>query len=143
MLEIRSATQDRAGGDGWRGAARAVPGRRPGTAPTVLTGLGAAVLSLILAGIGLVVGLLWEGFEYLIGIIGSRKDTLIDLAIYSRQLVYGDRPAILLALMQRERNGNRFLSQTLAGASDRLASAASRGDPRPVSCTSTTSRPSR
>lgn len=31
VLEIRSATQDRAGGDGWRAAARTVPERRPVT----------------------------------------------------------------------------------------------------------------
>ena len=29
----------------------------------------------------------------------SADGTLIDLAIYSRQLIYGDQPAVLLALM--------------------------------------------
>lgn len=48
MLEIRSAAQERTGGNGWRGAARDVPDRRPGTAPTVLMGLGAAVLAVAL-----------------------------------------------------------------------------------------------
>lgn len=32
---------------------------------------------------GLVLGLLWEGFEWAIGIIGNRRDTLIDLAMDS------------------------------------------------------------
>ena len=32
-------------------------------------------------GIGLLLGIAWEGFEALIGIIGSRRDTLIDLAM--------------------------------------------------------------
>lgn len=31
--------------------------------------------------IGLVLGLAWEAFEYAIGIIGSRHDTLMDLAM--------------------------------------------------------------
>lgn len=30
---------------------------------------------------GLLLGLAWEGFEWLIGIIGNRRDTLIDLAM--------------------------------------------------------------
>jgi len=32
---------------------------------------------------GLVLGLVWEGFEWIIGIIGNRRDTLIDLAMDS------------------------------------------------------------
>ena len=31
--------------------------------------------------IGLLIGLAWEGFEFLIGIVGSRLDSLIDLAM--------------------------------------------------------------
>jgi len=49
--------------------ARTFPGWSPGL-------LVAAML-----GIGLVLGIAWEGFEALIGIVGSRKDTLIDLAM--------------------------------------------------------------
>ncbi len=30
---------------------------------------------------GLLLGLVWEGFEWLIGIIGDRRDTMIDLAM--------------------------------------------------------------
>ncbi len=30
---------------------------------------------------GLILGLAWEGFEWLIGIIGDQRDTLIDLAM--------------------------------------------------------------
>ncbi|GAA1772292.1 DUF5919 domain-containing protein [Kocuria aegyptia] len=48
MLEIRSAGQDRAVGGGWRGAARTEPRRRPGAAPAVLLGLGAALVVLAL-----------------------------------------------------------------------------------------------
>ena len=55
MLEIRSATQDRAGGDGWRAAARSVPERRPVTAPVVLAGLGAALVV-----VALVAGRAWS-----------------------------------------------------------------------------------
>lgn len=55
MLEIRSATQDRAGGDGWRAAARTVPERRPVTAPVVLAGLGAALVV-----VALVAGRAWS-----------------------------------------------------------------------------------
>ena len=36
-------------------------------------------VKIVLLGIG--VGLLWEGFEWLVGIIGSTRDTLIDLAM--------------------------------------------------------------
>lgn len=31
--------------------------------------------------IGILLGLAWEAFEYMIGIIGSRQDTLMDLAM--------------------------------------------------------------
>lgn len=31
--------------------------------------------------VGVLVGLLWEGFEWLVGIIGTSRDTLIDLAM--------------------------------------------------------------
>lgn len=31
--------------------------------------------------LGILIGLLWEGFEWLIGIIGTRQDTLTDLAM--------------------------------------------------------------
>lgn len=34
-----------------------------------------------LIGIGVLLGVVWEGFEWLIGIIGSPKDTAIDLAM--------------------------------------------------------------
>lgn len=34
-------------------------------------------------GIGFAVGIVWEGFEWLIGIIGDRGDTLMDLAMDS------------------------------------------------------------
>ncbi|WP_298589616.1 hypothetical protein [uncultured Kocuria sp.] len=49
MLETRSAAQDRATGDGWRGAARTAPRRRPLTAPVVLVGLGAVLVVVALA----------------------------------------------------------------------------------------------
>lgn len=39
------------------------------------------VLMWSIIGLGLVLGLLWELFEYLIGIIGSPRDTIIDLAM--------------------------------------------------------------
>lgn len=31
--------------------------------------------------IGLVLGFVWEGFEWVIGIIGDRHDTIVDLAM--------------------------------------------------------------
>ncbi|MFF0990191.1 DUF5919 domain-containing protein [Kocuria nitroreducens] len=55
MLEIRSAAQDRAVGDGWHDAARAVPVRRRVTAPGVLLGLGAALVV-----VALVAGRAWS-----------------------------------------------------------------------------------
>jgi len=46
---------------------------------------GASALSVVAAALlaGLVFGLVWEGFEWLIGIIGNQRDTLIDLAMDS------------------------------------------------------------
>lgn len=38
-------------------------------------------LILAIAAIGLVLGLLWEGFEWIIGIIGGPRDTIMDLAM--------------------------------------------------------------
>lgn len=55
MLEIRSAAQDRGAGDGWRGAGRSAPERRPATAPVVLVGLGAALVV-----VALVAGRAWS-----------------------------------------------------------------------------------
>lgn len=49
MLETRTTAQDRPAGDGRRGGPRTVPPRRPGTAPAVLIGLGAAVVVVALA----------------------------------------------------------------------------------------------
>lgn len=36
---------------------------------------------LALPALGMIMGLAWEAFEYMIGIIGSRHDTLMDLAM--------------------------------------------------------------
>lgn len=41
----------------------------------------AASRPLALLAIGLALGIAWEAFEYAIGIIGSRHDTLMDLAM--------------------------------------------------------------
>jgi hypothetical protein len=40
-----------------------------------------SALSWSLLGLALVLGLLWEAFEYWIGIIGTPKDTAIDIAM--------------------------------------------------------------
>lgn len=40
---------------------------------------GAYVIRIVL--LGIVIGLLWEGFEWLVGIIGTARDTIIDLAM--------------------------------------------------------------
>lgn len=45
-----------------------------------LSGL-AVVASALMA--GLILGLAWEGFEWLVGIIGNQRDTLIDLGMDS------------------------------------------------------------
>lgn len=50
-------------------------------AKTSRFGSGLAMLFLSLLAIGLAIGAAWELFEWLIGIIGSRRDTLIDLAM--------------------------------------------------------------
>lgn len=47
----------------------------------LLAGWPSAWLVAAMLGIGLLLGIAWEGFEALIGIIGSRRDTLIDLAM--------------------------------------------------------------
>lgn len=47
----------------------------PATSPT------GYIVRIVLLGIA--IGLVWEGFEWLIGIIGSTHDTLIDLAMDS------------------------------------------------------------
>ncbi len=45
----------------------------------------ASAVSVVAAALvaGLVLGMVWEGFEWLIGIIGNQRDTLIDLAMDS------------------------------------------------------------
>jgi hypothetical protein len=44
---------------------------------------GASALSVVASALfaGLILGLVWEGFEWLIGIIGNQRDTLVDLAM--------------------------------------------------------------
>ena len=44
---------------------------------------GASALSVVAFALfaGLILGLVWEGFEWLIGIIGNQRDTLVDLAM--------------------------------------------------------------
>jgi len=46
---------------------------------------GASALSVIAFALlaGFILGLVWEGFEWLIGIIGNQRDTLVDLAMDS------------------------------------------------------------
>lgn len=51
--------------------------KRDKASPSERTGL--YLLKIVL--LGLAVGIAWEGFEWLIGIIGSTRDTLIDLAM--------------------------------------------------------------
>lgn len=47
----------------------------------LLSGNQNARLILAVAAIGLVLGLLWEAFEWMIGIIGSPRDTIMDLVM--------------------------------------------------------------
>ena len=44
---------------------------------------GASALSVVASALlaGLILGLVWEGFEWMIGIIGDQRDTLVDLAM--------------------------------------------------------------
>lgn len=44
---------------------------------------GASALSVVASALlaGLILGLVWEGFEWVIGIIGSQRDTVVDLAM--------------------------------------------------------------
>jgi len=46
---------------------------------------GASALSIVVSALfgGLILGLVWEGIEWAIGIIGDRRDTLVDLAMDS------------------------------------------------------------
>ena len=46
---------------------------------------GASALSVVASALlaGLILGLVWEGFEWVIGIIGDQRDTLVDLAMDS------------------------------------------------------------
>lgn len=54
-------------------------------------------------GVGLVIGVIWEGFEMLIGISGSQKDTLIDLAM---DTIGSAAAAALTCWFQSSRHGN-------------------------------------
>ena len=44
---------------------------------------GASALSVVVSALlaGLILGLVWEGFEWVIGIIGNQRDTVVDLAM--------------------------------------------------------------
>lgn len=59
-----------------------------------------AALFAAVIGIGLTLGLVWEAFEWLIGIIGSRGDTLIDLAMDG---LGAAAAAVLTCLLGRQR----------------------------------------
>ena len=60
---------------------------------------GASALSVVASALlaGLILGLVWEGFEWVIGIIGSQRDTVVDLAMACLGAVTADvLPTIFL-----------------------------------------------